>query len=139
MGRQTLVQPVWSLGVPLPGVVRNQREGPGSERAVLCSSAEVPQFSPSLISEKILLRLLKYPDVIQEVKFDEHNKYYARHYLYTRNKPADYFILILQVSTHPHRPSLLSPWACRLFCPVFSPLSEQPPLSPQVRASEPFL
>lgn len=59
-------------------------------------STEVPQFSPSLISEKILLRLLKYPDVIQELKFDEHNKYYIRHYLYTRNKPADYFILILQ-------------------------------------------
>ncbi|KAM5227806.1 metal transporter CNNM4 [Ctenodactylus gundi] len=59
-------------------------------------STEVPQFSPSLISEKILLRLLKYPDVIQELKFDENNKYYARHYLYTRNKPADYFILILQ-------------------------------------------
>ncbi|KAF6102792.1 cyclin and CBS domain divalent metal cation transport mediator 4 [Phyllostomus discolor] len=59
-------------------------------------STEVPQFRPSLISEKILLRLLKYPDVIQELKFDEHNKYYVRHYLYTRNKPADYFILILQ-------------------------------------------
>ncbi|XP_010982783.3 metal transporter CNNM4 isoform X2 [Camelus dromedarius] len=59
-------------------------------------ATEVPQFSPSLISEKILLRLLKYPDVIQELKFDEHNKYYVRHYLYTRNKPADYFILILQ-------------------------------------------
>nr|XP_019825274.1 PREDICTED: metal transporter CNNM4 [Bos indicus] len=59
-------------------------------------STEVPQFSPSLVSEKILLRLLKYPDVIQELKFDEHNKYYIRHYLYTRNKPADYFILILQ-------------------------------------------
>ncbi|XP_005400739.2 PREDICTED: metal transporter CNNM4 isoform X3 [Chinchilla lanigera] len=59
-------------------------------------STEVPQFSPSLMSEKILLRLLKYPDVIQELKFDEHNKYCARHYLYTRNKPADYFVLILQ-------------------------------------------
>ncbi|XP_036309846.1 metal transporter CNNM4 isoform X1 [Pipistrellus kuhlii] len=59
-------------------------------------STEVPQFSPALISEKILLRLLKYPDVIQELKFDDHNKYFVRHYLYTRNKPADYFILILQ-------------------------------------------
>ncbi|EHB10611.1 Metal transporter CNNM4 [Heterocephalus glaber] len=59
-------------------------------------STEVPQFSPSLMSEKILLRLLKYPDVIQELKFDEHNKHCAHHYLYTRNKPADYFVLILQ-------------------------------------------
>lgn len=53
------------------------------------------------MSEKILLRLLKYPDVIQELKFDEHNKCCTRHYLYTRNKPADCFILILQVSLGP--------------------------------------
>ena len=46
------------------------------------------QFSPSLMSEKILLRLLKYPDVIQELKFDEHNKYCTRHYLYTRSKAS---------------------------------------------------
>ncbi|XP_038615082.1 metal transporter CNNM4 [Tachyglossus aculeatus] len=59
-------------------------------------ATEVPLFSPSLISEKILLRLLKYPDVIQELKFDEGNKQCARHFLYVRNKPADYFILILQ-------------------------------------------
>lgn len=59
-------------------------------------ATEVPQFSPSLMSEKILLRLLKYPDVIQELKFDDHNKHCTRHYLYTRNKPADCFILILQ-------------------------------------------
>ncbi|XP_006876680.1 PREDICTED: metal transporter CNNM4 [Chrysochloris asiatica] len=59
-------------------------------------ATEVPLFNPSLVSEKILLRLLKYPDVIQELKFDEHNKFYSHHYLYTRNKPADYFILILQ-------------------------------------------
>ncbi|XP_015998445.1 metal transporter CNNM4 isoform X2 [Rousettus aegyptiacus] len=59
-------------------------------------ATEVPQFSPSLVSEKILLRLLKYPDVIQELRFDEHNKHCARHFLYSRNKPADYFILILQ-------------------------------------------
>ena len=59
------------------------------------------QFSPSLMSEKILLRLLKYPDVIQELKFDEHNKYCTRHYLYTRNKAADCFVLILQVRLRP--------------------------------------
>lgn len=59
-------------------------------------ATEVPQFSPSLMSEKILLRLLKYPDVIQELRFNEHNRYCVRHYLYTRNKPADCFVLILQ-------------------------------------------
>ncbi|KAM9067831.1 metal transporter CNNM4 isoform X2 [Sarcophilus harrisii] len=59
-------------------------------------ATELPLFNSSIISEKILLRLLKYPDVIQELKFDEHHKLAARHYLYVRNKAADYFILILQ-------------------------------------------
>ncbi|KAM8794606.1 metal transporter CNNM4 [Eudromia elegans] len=59
-------------------------------------STEVTLFTPSFISEKILLRLLKYSDVIQELKFDEENKKSPRHFLYTKNKAADYFILILQ-------------------------------------------
>jgi hypothetical protein len=70
------------------------------------SPTEVSQFSPSLISEKILLRLLKYPDVIQELKFDDRDRYYVSHYLYTRNKPADYFILILQVNVPKSEPRL---------------------------------
>lgn len=60
-------------------------------------SPEVTLFTPNFISEKILLRLLKYSDVIQELKFDEENKKSPRHFLYCKNKPADYFILILQV------------------------------------------
>uniref|UniRef100_A0A8D2PDE3 Metal transporter n=1 Tax=Zosterops lateralis melanops TaxID=1220523 RepID=A0A8D2PDE3_ZOSLA len=56
----------------------------------------VTLFTPNFISEKILLRLLKYSDVIQELKFDEENKKSPRHFLYCKNKPADYFILILQ-------------------------------------------
>ncbi|XP_051832375.1 metal transporter CNNM4 isoform X2 [Antechinus flavipes] len=59
-------------------------------------ATELPLFNSSIMSEKILLRLLKYPDVIQELKFDERHKFAARHYLYVRNKAADYFILILQ-------------------------------------------
>ncbi|KAJ1091905.1 hypothetical protein NDU88_005019 [Pleurodeles waltl] len=59
-------------------------------------ATEVNLFTPSLISEKILLRLLKHPEVIQDIKFDEENKQAPHHYLYHRNKPADYFILILQ-------------------------------------------
>ncbi|XP_050838758.1 metal transporter CNNM4 isoform X2 [Serinus canaria] len=59
-------------------------------------STEVTLFTPNYISEKILLRLLKYSDVIQELKFDEENKKSPRHFLYCKNKPADYFILILQ-------------------------------------------
>ncbi|NXO04574.1 CNNM4 protein, partial [Rhinopomastus cyanomelas] len=59
-------------------------------------STEVTLFTPNYISEKILLRLLKYSDVIQELKFDEDNKKSPRHFLYCKNKAADYFILILQ-------------------------------------------
>lgn len=61
------------------------------------SFSEVTLFTPNFISEKILLRLLKYSDVIQELKFDEENKKSPRHFLYCKNKAADYFILILQV------------------------------------------
>ncbi|XP_029356361.1 metal transporter CNNM2 isoform X7 [Echeneis naucrates] len=57
---------------------------------------EVEPFAPVQMSEKILLRLLKHPNVIQELKYDEKNKRAAEHYLFHRNKPVDYFILILQ-------------------------------------------
>lgn len=60
-------------------------------------SSEVEPFAPLQMSEKILLRLLKHPNVIQELKYDEKNKRAAEHYLFHRNKPVDYFILILQV------------------------------------------
>lgn len=60
-------------------------------------ATEVEAFSPSQMSEKILLRLLKHPNVIQELKYDEKNKKAPEYYLYQRNKPVDYFVLILQV------------------------------------------
>ncbi|XP_050754626.1 LOW QUALITY PROTEIN: metal transporter CNNM2 [Gymnogyps californianus] len=59
-------------------------------------ATEVEAFGPSQMSEKILLRLLKHPNVIQELKYDEKNKKAPEHYLYQRNKPVDYFVLILQ-------------------------------------------
>ncbi|XP_050966304.1 metal transporter CNNM4 isoform X2 [Labeo rohita] len=59
-------------------------------------ATEVHLFSPSQISEKVLLRILKHPDVIQDIKFNENDKKSAHHYLYLRGKPVDYFILILQ-------------------------------------------
>ncbi|KAG8135681.1 hypothetical protein E2320_008736, partial [Naja naja] len=60
------------------------------------SEMKVEAFGPSQMSEKILLRLLKHPNVIQELKYDEKNKKAPEYYLYQRNKPIDYFILILQ-------------------------------------------
>ncbi|XP_060754956.1 metal transporter CNNM2 isoform X4 [Neoarius graeffei] len=59
-------------------------------------ATEVETFGLNQMSEKILLRLLKHPNVIQELKFNEKNKKAPEHYLYVRNRPADYFILILQ-------------------------------------------
>lgn len=60
---------------------------------------EVSLFSPFQITEKVLLRILRHPDVIQELKFNENDKRSPQHYLYQRGKPVDYFILILQVHT----------------------------------------
>lgn len=47
----------------------------------LSSPQRSPSSAPSLISEKILLRLLKYSRRHPELKFDD-NKYYVRHYLW---------------------------------------------------------
>ncbi|KAM6203840.1 LOW QUALITY PROTEIN: metal transporter CNNM1 [Sarcoramphus papa] len=59
-------------------------------------ATEVEPFKSPYLSEKILLRLLKHPNVIQELKYDRKNKKAVEHYLYQRNRPVDYFILILQ-------------------------------------------
>uniref|UniRef100_A0A8C2PKY5 Metal transporter n=2 Tax=Cyprinus carpio TaxID=7962 RepID=A0A8C2PKY5_CYPCA len=69
-----------------------------SELGLASTRAAVPVnlFSPSQISEKVLLRILKHPDVIQEIKFNENNKKSAHHYLYLRGRAVDFFILILQ-------------------------------------------
>ncbi|CAN9504458.1 unnamed protein product [Ophioblennius macclurei] len=59
-------------------------------------SREVEHFSPARVSEKVLFHLLRHPSVNQEVHFDPTNRLSAGHYLYTRNHPVDYFILLLQ-------------------------------------------
>ncbi|CAB1438241.1 unnamed protein product [Pleuronectes platessa] len=59
-------------------------------------ATEVSLFSPFLITEKVLLRILRHPDVIQELKFNENDKRSPQHFLYQRGKPVDYFTLILQ-------------------------------------------
>uniref|UniRef100_A0A671TPI3 Metal transporter n=1 Tax=Sparus aurata TaxID=8175 RepID=A0A671TPI3_SPAAU len=59
-------------------------------------SREVEHFSPGRVSEKVLFHLLRHPSVNQEVHFDSNNRLSAGHYLYTRNHPVDYFILLLQ-------------------------------------------
>nr|XP_029494341.1 metal transporter CNNM4-like [Oncorhynchus nerka] len=59
-------------------------------------TTEVTLFSPSQISDKVLLRILRHPDVIQEIKFNDSDKRCPQHYVYQRRKAVDYFILILQ-------------------------------------------
>ncbi|KAL0979017.1 hypothetical protein UPYG_G00179380 [Umbra pygmaea] len=59
-------------------------------------ATEVTLFSPPQISDKVLLRILRHPDVIQEIKFNESEKRCPQHYIYQKGKPVDYFILILQ-------------------------------------------
>lgn len=59
-------------------------------------ATEVCLFSPSQISDKVLLRILRHPDVIHEIKFNENDKRSLHHYIYQRGKPVDYFVLILQ-------------------------------------------
>ncbi|XP_039532040.1 metal transporter CNNM4 isoform X2 [Pimephales promelas] len=59
-------------------------------------ATEVSIFSPLQIKDKVLLRILRHPDVIQEIKFNESDKHSPLHHLYQRGKPVDYFILILQ-------------------------------------------
>ncbi|KAM9734349.1 metal transporter CNNM3 isoform 1-T1 [Menidia menidia] len=59
-------------------------------------SREVEHFSPARVSEKVLFHLLRHPSVNQEVPFDPGNRLSPAHYLYTRNHPVDYFILLLQ-------------------------------------------
>ncbi|XP_071323027.1 metal transporter CNNM3 isoform X2 [Trachinotus anak] len=59
-------------------------------------SREVEHFSPGRVSERVLFHLLRHPSVNQEVHFDPSNRLSPGHYLYTRNHPVDYFILLLQ-------------------------------------------
>uniref|UniRef100_A0A674HTV4 Metal transporter n=1 Tax=Terrapene triunguis TaxID=2587831 RepID=A0A674HTV4_9SAUR len=66
-------------------------------------ASEIEPFKSPCLSEKILLRLLKHPNVIQELKYDHKNKQAVEHYLYQRNRPVDYFVLILQVRPGPGR------------------------------------
>ncbi|XP_043407147.1 metal transporter CNNM1 isoform X1 [Chelonia mydas] len=59
-------------------------------------ASEIEPFKSPCLSEKILLRLLKHPNVIQELKYNHKNKRAMEHCLYQCNRPVDYFVLILQ-------------------------------------------
>lgn len=98
----------------------------------LSVSSEVEVFAPPHISEKILLRLLKHPNVIQELIYNEKNRNAGSHYLFNRNKAVDYFILILQVcgfiTQMAHAPQLHQkmrhPLNSRIWCAWLSLVAE---------------
>ncbi|XP_067341334.1 metal transporter CNNM4 isoform X3 [Channa argus] len=71
-------------------------------------ATEVSLFSPFQITEKVLLRILKHPDVIQELKFNENDKRSLQHFLYQRGKPVDHFVLILQITRAHYQNALLA-------------------------------
>ncbi|XP_060142445.1 metal transporter CNNM1 isoform X6 [Globicephala melas] len=85
-------------------------------------ATEVEPFKSLYLSEKILLRLLKHPNVIQELKCDEKNKKAPEHYLYQRNRPVDYFVLLLQITRQQYQNALT---ACHM---------DSSPQSPDVEA-----
>ncbi|XP_032889958.1 metal transporter CNNM1 [Amblyraja radiata] len=58
-------------------------------------ATELEPFKSTHVSEKILLKLLKQPHVICVFKIDKKSQS-TDLYLYQRNKPVDYFILILE-------------------------------------------
>ncbi|XP_061886747.1 metal transporter CNNM4 isoform X1 [Entelurus aequoreus] len=59
-------------------------------------ATEVSLFAAFHVTEKVLLRILRHPDVVQELKFNDNDKRAPQHFLYQRGKPVDYFVLILQ-------------------------------------------
>ncbi|XP_061782651.1 metal transporter CNNM4 isoform X2 [Nerophis lumbriciformis] len=59
-------------------------------------ATEVSLFAAFHVTEKVLLRILRHPDVVQELKFNDNDKRTPQHFLYQRGKPVDYFVLILQ-------------------------------------------
>uniref|UniRef100_A0A087YLR1 Metal transporter n=1 Tax=Poecilia formosa TaxID=48698 RepID=A0A087YLR1_POEFO len=50
-------------------------------------ATEVNLFSPFQITERVLLRILRHPEVIQELKFNENDKRSPLYFLYQKGKP----------------------------------------------------
>uniref|UniRef100_A0A8C7K1F8 Metal transporter n=1 Tax=Oncorhynchus kisutch TaxID=8019 RepID=A0A8C7K1F8_ONCKI len=106
-------------------------------------ATEVSLFSPCQVTEKVLLRILRHPDVIQEIKFNDGDKRSALHYIYQRGKPVDYFILILQgrVEVEAGNENMkfeTGPFSYYGVMALSSPsLAVTPPLSPSVASPPP--
>ncbi|XP_064163840.1 metal transporter CNNM4 isoform X1 [Anguilla rostrata] len=106
-------------------------------------ATEVSLFSPLQITEKVLLRILRHPHVIQEIKFSDGSKHSPQHYVYQRGKAVDYFILILQgrVEVEAGNENMkfeTGPFSYYGVMALSSPpLAVSPSLSPSVASSRP--
>ncbi|KAJ8339514.1 hypothetical protein SKAU_G00363000 [Synaphobranchus kaupii] len=106
-------------------------------------ATEVSLFSPLQITEKVLLRILRHPHVIQEIKFSDSGKHSPQHYVYQRGKSVDYFILILQgrVEVEAGNENMkfeTGPFSYYGVMALSSPpLAVSPSLSPSVASSRP--
>ncbi|KAF7657324.1 hypothetical protein LDENG_00028680 [Lucifuga dentata] len=106
-------------------------------------ATEVSLFSPFHITEKVLLRILRHPDVIQDLKFNENDKRCPQHFIYQRGKPVDYFILILQgrVEVEAGNENMkfeTGPFSFYGVMALSTPsVAVTPPLSPSVASSPP--
>ncbi|KAM6986434.1 metal transporter CNNM4-like isoform 2-T2 [Aplochiton taeniatus] len=106
-------------------------------------ATEVSLFSPLQVSEKVLLRILRHPDVVQEIKFNDSDKRSPQHFLYQRGKPVDYFILILQgrvevEAGHENMKFETGPFSFYGVMALTTPsLAVTPPLSPSVTSPPP--
>ncbi|CAL8340331.1 unnamed protein product [Arctogadus glacialis] len=106
-------------------------------------ATEVSLFSPFLVTEKVLLRILRHPDVIQEVKFNDSDKRSPHHFVYQRGRPVDYFILILQgrvevEAGHENMKFETGPFSFYGVMALSTPsLAVTPPLSPSVASPPP--
>ncbi|XP_034752894.1 metal transporter CNNM4 [Etheostoma cragini] len=124
--------------------VNNEGEGdPFYEVLGLVTLEDVNLFSPFQVTEKVLLRILRHPDVIQELKFNENDKRSPLHFIYQRGKPVDYFVLILQgrVEVEAGNENMkfeTGPFSYYGVMALSSPtLAVTPPLSPTVASPPP--
>ncbi|XP_034403107.1 metal transporter CNNM4-like [Cyclopterus lumpus] len=106
-------------------------------------ATEVTLFSPFQVTEKVLLRVLRHPDVIKEIKFNDNDKRSPQHFLYQRGKPVDFFILVLQgrVEVEAGNENMKfesGPFSYYGVMALSSPsLAVTPPLSPSVASPPP--
>ena len=84
---------IQKTGMPRLEIAGSNTAAKESQRPKTASSIEKHDLHPI----NYMQHLLKHWDVIRELRFEEEHKDSPHHYLYEKNKQADYFTLILKV------------------------------------------